>query len=147
MSGREKRFAADVNHQISKQIVERAKRTGRGIAIEDLHGIRERARLRRSQRVNLHSWSFGQLRTFLEYKSRLAGIPLVALNPIYSSQTCSACGCVDSRNRKNQHTFHCVVCGYAANADHNAAINLGRWALTGAPDAPASIEVRCESVD
>lgn len=53
---RESRFARDVNHVISKQIVTEAERTGRGIALEDLSGIRERVRLRKPQRVTLHSW-------------------------------------------------------------------------------------------
>lgn len=44
---KEARFAADVNHQISKRIVAEAERTGRGIAVEELTGIRERVRLRK----------------------------------------------------------------------------------------------------
>lgn len=52
---KEARFAADVNHQISKKIVTEAQRTGRGIALEDLTGIRDRVRLRKPQRVALHS--------------------------------------------------------------------------------------------
>ena len=48
---KEARFAADVNHQISKRIVAEAERTGRGIAVEDLTGIRERVRLRKPQRA------------------------------------------------------------------------------------------------
>jgi len=137
LSGKESRFAADVNHRISKQIVERAKRTGQGIAVEDLNGIRDRVRFRRSQRDNLHSWSFHQLRTFLEYKAKLAGVPFVTVDPRYSSQTCSVCGHVDRANRPSQDTFLCAVCGYAAHADHNAAINLGRRALVSAPNASA----------
>lgn len=50
---KESRFAADTNHRIAKQIVTEAERTGRGIALEDLGGIRDRVRLRRPQRVTL----------------------------------------------------------------------------------------------
>jgi putative transposase len=46
-SKKESRFAADGNHQISKKIVTEAQRTGRGIALEDLTGIRHRVRLRK----------------------------------------------------------------------------------------------------
>lgn len=53
-SGKEARFTADINHCISKQIVTEAQRTGRGIALEDLTGIRARVRLRKPQRVTLH---------------------------------------------------------------------------------------------
>ncbi|MFC5817720.1 IS200/IS605 family accessory protein TnpB-related protein [Nonomuraea harbinensis] len=68
ISGREARFAADVNHRISKSIVTEAERTSRGIALEDLGGIRERVRLRKPQRVALHSWSFQQSGAFIAYK-------------------------------------------------------------------------------
>jgi IS605 OrfB family transposase len=73
-SRKEARFAADVNHCISKQIVTEAQRTGRGIALEDLTGIRVRVRLRKPQRVTLHSWAFAQLGQFIAYKTALAFI-------------------------------------------------------------------------
>jgi len=44
-----------VNHRISKSIVTETERTGRGIALEDLGGIRGRVRLRRPQRVTLQA--------------------------------------------------------------------------------------------
>jgi len=53
--GKEERFARDVNHKISKEIVSVAQRTGRGIALEDLQGIRARIRARVAQRARLHS--------------------------------------------------------------------------------------------
>lgn len=137
LSGREARFATDVNHQISKQIVERAKRTERGIAVEDLTGIRGRVRLRRSQRDNLHSWSFHQLRTFLTYKAKLAGVPLVAVDPRHTSQQCSVCGHVERANRPSQDVFSCKSCGFAANADFNAARVISGRALVSAPNVAA----------
>ena len=54
---KEARFAADVNHQISKRIVAEAERTGCGIAVEELTGIRDRVRFRKPQRAMLHSWA------------------------------------------------------------------------------------------
>jgi len=58
LSGKERRFATDVNHQIAKRIVAMAKDTARGIAVEDLTGIRERVTARKPQRATLHSWAF-----------------------------------------------------------------------------------------
>jgi IS605 OrfB family transposase len=142
LSGKEERFAKDVNHQVSKRIVERAKRIGYGIAVEDLTGIRDRVRLRRSQRDNLHSWAFHQLRTFLEYKAKLAGVPLVAVDPKYTSQQCSACGHTERANRPSQDVFSCKSCGYAAHADFNAAVNLSRRALVSAPNVSPSTDGR-----
>ena len=121
---KESRFVRDVNHQISKQVVETAKRTGTGIALEDLTGIRSRVRHRKPQRSTLNSWAFRQLGDFIAYKAEQAGVPLMWVNPAYTSQTCSECGHRDRGNRPNQATFACRRCGILLNADHNAARNI-----------------------
>src|SRR5262249_19546178 len=95
-SGKERRFAKDVNHCLSKAIVQTAQGTSRGIALEDLKHLRERISAKRTvgkrQRRVLHSWAFFQLRAFIAYKAALAGVPVVFVNPAYTSQTCSRCG-------------------------------------------------------
>ena len=133
LSGRERRFATDVNHRISKQLVNKAKRTGRGIALEDLSGIRGRVRVRKPQRGELHAWAFYQLRTFIEYKGRLSGVPVVLVDPRNTSRTCPACGCIDKGNRRSQDSFLCVSCGFAGRADHIAAGNISRRAAVNRP--------------
>ena len=85
---KEARFAADVNHQISKRIVAEAQRTGRGIAVERLTGIRERVRLRKPQRATLHSWAFAQLGVFVAYKAQAGGVAFVVVDAAHTSQTC-----------------------------------------------------------
>ena len=126
---KEARFARDVNHCISKQLVKKAKDTGRGIAIEELKGIRARITAQKPQRYRLHSWSFSQLRSFIEYKARLAGVPVVAVDPRNTSRTCPECGCIDKKNRPAQSTFSCVSCGFAGHADTIAAENIRRGAI------------------
>jgi putative transposase len=121
---KEARFAADINHQVSKSIVAEAQRTGRGIAVEHLTGIRPRVRLRKPQRAAVHSWAFAQLGTFLGYKAQAAGVAFVEVDPAYTSQTCHGCGWVDQRNRRSQSEFDCGRCGFVGHADHNAAINI-----------------------
>jgi IS605 OrfB family transposase len=78
---KEARFAADTNHVISKRIVAEAERTGRGIALEDLQGLRGRVRLCKSQRATLHTWSFHQLGSFIAYKALRAGVVVIHVNP------------------------------------------------------------------
>ena len=134
LSGKERRFAKDTNHRISKQIVAKAKGTKRAIALEDLSGIRQRVTVRRRQRATLHSWAFHQLRQFVEYKAKRAGIPVVLVNPRNTSRTCPECECVDKANRKTQSEFFCVACGFAGFADHIAAINIGRRAVVNQPN-------------
>jgi transposase len=46
------------------------------------------------------------------------------VSPAYTSQRCSACGRVDARSRESQARFACTACGYACNADVNAARNI-----------------------
>ncbi len=55
LSGRESRFHRHVNHEISKNVVAKAKDTGRMIALEDLEGIRTRTTVRKAQRSRQHS--------------------------------------------------------------------------------------------
>ena len=138
-SGCEKRFAKDVNHCLAKAIVSTAQGTSRGIALEDLQGIRERAKrtvTKRHRRV-LHRWGFFQLRAFIAYKAALAGVRVVYINPAYTSQTCSACGHCEKANRTSQSQFLCRSCGFSAHADVNAAVNIRSRAAVNRPDAAA----------
>jgi transposase len=89
-----------------------------------LGGIRERARLRKPQRVTLNSWSFAQLGQFIAYKGALAGVPVVYVDPAYTSQGCADCGHTDKKNRVSQAMFTCRGCGVVAHADRNASRNI-----------------------
>jgi IS605 OrfB family transposase len=134
LSGKEARFAKDTNHCISKRIVAKAKDTGRGIALEDLGGIRDRITALRPQRVTLHSWSFDDLRQKISYKAKRAGLPVVAVAPRNTSRTCPGCGCIDKHNRPSQSVFTCVACGFSGLADHIAAITIGCRAAVNRPN-------------
>ena len=123
-SKREHRFQADVNHVISKAIVQRAAHSGRAVAIEDLTHLRSRVRLNRSQRRTHSSWSYADLRAKIAYKGAMHGVVVVAVDPRYTSQTCSRCGHCAKANRQSQSSFQCTSCGLSLNADVNAALNL-----------------------
>ena len=139
----ETRFAKDVNHCISKRIVAEAERSGRGIALEDLKGIRGRVKARRPQRATLHSWAFAQLGSYTAYKAKLAGVPVIHVDPHHTSQQCSTCGNIDKHSRKDQASYECIRCGFAEHADTNAARNIAlrgeaRWAAVKRPNADAN---------
>lgn len=121
---KERLFATNQNHIIARAIVRKAQDTGRGIALEDLKGIRERTTVRKAQRPAHHSWGFAQLRQFVAYKADLAGVPVVAVDPRYTSRTCPCCGNIDKRNRPTRDRFLCTCCGHAAAADTTAARNI-----------------------
>lgn len=130
---KESRFAKHENHRIAKELVARAKDTGRGIALEELTGIRQRVTVRKAQRRQQSSWSFNDLRQKIAYKAQLAGVIVVAVDPHNTSRTCPICGHIDKRNRPNQSTFSCVSCGHFANADTNAAENIRSRAVVNLP--------------
>jgi len=126
LSGCENRFHKDVNHCISKRIVQSAKLQGYDtIAIENLTHIRENSKLGRATRARLNSWPFCQLQEFLTYKALAAGIRVEVVSAKYTSQGCSRCGHVYKPQRKGNE-FKCVNCGYSNHADLNASYNISK---------------------
>jgi len=125
LSGKERTTATILNHTISKSLVQSAKEQGKGIAIEDLTNIRFTSKRRNKKfRTKLGRWNFGQLRSFLEYKSLLNGVKLVVVEPAYTSQTCSCCKHIGKRTNK---VFKCTNQNCEVDvldADHNASINI-----------------------
>ncbi|MEU8144231.1 transposase [Nonomuraea sp. NPDC048901] len=140
LAGREHRMMTDLNHQISTFVVREAERTGRGVALEDLQGIRGRVRAHRFQRRTLHRWAFAQQAAFTRYKAARAGIAFVLVDPAYTSQACPDCGHISRSNRPARGRFVCQRCGLAGHADHIAARNIAArgvagWAVINQPHA------------
>ena len=121
---RESNIIRNINHQISKGLIDVAKESKAVIVLENLKDIRKTAKTRRKQRYSLNSWSFYQLQNMIEYKSKKYGVPVAYVAPQYTSQRCSRCGHIEANNRK-QKEFHCVECGVVENADANAGFNIG----------------------
>ena len=84
------------------------------------NGAKAKAGLNRS--ILSNNW--GRLMKRLKDKMDANGGRLVAVPAAYTSQTCHQCGHVASENRDSQAVFKCVECGYEANADVNAAMNI-----------------------
>ncbi|QXD14577.1 transposase [Rhodocaloribacter litoris] len=133
LSGKERRFQQAVNHEISRRIVDKAAAEGKGVRLEDLSGIRDRMRVRKSQRRRHHGWAFYDLRSKIEYKCALAGVPFEMVDPRYTSRRCPVCGHTEKANRKSQSEFRCRSCGLEAHADMIGAINIS---LGGAVNRP-----------
>ncbi len=144
LSGKERTTSTIINHTISKQIVQLAKSEGKGIAIEDLKGIRFSANKKGKKfRTRVGKWNFNQLRSFLAYKSLLNGVKLVVVPPAYTSKTCSNCFHIGNRQGKK---FTCNNCNSVFDADENAAKNI---ALLGAsvnsPEKPSMLYCQVHS--
>lgn len=132
LKGRESRFRRSINHIISKKLVTKAKDTHRQIALEDLKGIGD-STVRHGQRRQHKSWAFFQLRSFIEYKAKIAGVLVKLVDPRNTSRTCPQCGFVSKSNRKSQSVFLCQQCGFASNADIVGATNISRKAEVNPP--------------
>ena len=123
---RASRFSKDVNHVISKSLVQQALLLKKALALENLTGIRERANgFSKAMRWQMGNWAFADLAAKISYKAA-AGIPVVWIDPRNTSRTCSECGHCDKANRKSQSKFECQSCGFCINADLNASVNISR---------------------
>lgn len=128
LSGKEKRTASIVNHTISKKIINLAKQDKKGIVLENLKGIRKSSNNKGKKfRTRIGKWNFFQLRSFIEYKAKRSGIPVIAIRAAYTSQTCNSCFHIGSRNGEY---FKCTACGYSDHADINAAKNIRQVGLS-----------------
>src|SRR3972149_5206797 len=111
----------NINHKISKKIVNYAKNNKCGIKLEKLKGIRQTTKQAKSFKCSMNSWAYFQLEQFIEYKAQLAGVSVVYVDPAYTSQTCHKCRRLGNRNGK---VFKCPHCGYTSHADVNASWNI-----------------------
>jgi len=122
IKNREQRVIKDLNHKISRKIIDTAKSVSGGIKLEKLEKIRK-AKSKISFKYSLNSWSFYQLEQFIKYKAKLLGIPVVYVEPAYTSQNCSRCGHLGNRIDKK---FKCSNCGHVDHADSNASFNIAK---------------------
>lgn len=124
---RENRWMQDVNHCVSKALVEsNPKHTL--FVLEDLSGVRSATeKIRVKDRYVSVSWSFYDLEQKLIYKAMQHQDKVIKVNPAYTSQCCPVCGHTEKANRnKKIHLFCCQNCGYKSNDDRIGAMNLYR---------------------
>ena len=127
---RENRWMQDVNHQVSKALVESNPKHTLFI-LEDLSGIRhDTERVRTKDRYVSVSWSFYDLEQKLIYKAKQNQSTVIKVDPHYTSQCCPVCGHIEKANRdKRIHLFTCKNCGYKSNDDRIGAMNLYRMGI------------------
>lgn len=131
---RERNIVRDINHKVSRKIVDLAKENSCGIVLEDLKGIRKGKKSRKKNKTgesfksSINSWEFYQLQAMIEYKSKICGMPVVYVDPRYTSQKCSRCGLIAKKNRKGKK-YTCTECGHVDHADANAAFNIAALGL------------------
>ena len=130
LSGRERRFTADVNHLISKKIVS----PNTLIGLENLKHIRALTNRRSSKKAsskqkkanrNQSKWAFAELHFCLDYKAILSNSLAVKVPAQLTSQCCPKCGHVSKQNRPNKGLmFRCVACLHELHSDLVGARNI-----------------------
>ncbi|WP_445003173.1 RNA-guided endonuclease InsQ/TnpB family protein [Halomonas mongoliensis] len=97
-------------------------RSARGSVEQPGRNVRQKSGLNRS--ILDQGWY--EFRRQLDYKLAWRGAHLIVVPPRNTSRTCPECGHVAAENRPSQARFACIECGFTANADHVAAINVLR---------------------
>ena len=126
VSGRENRWMSDVNHQISKTLVQKYGKDTLFV-LEDLTGVSfEESNLSRTaeQKYDLRSWSSYQLEQFLTYKAHENRSEVLKVSAKYTSQRCPKCGTIHKENRDHHRHLYRCQCGYSSNDDRIGAMNI-----------------------
>jgi len=113
-------------HAASKGLVAVASREKAAIVLEDLH-IPQGGGRGPGMRRRLSSWPRGELHRQIAYKAIAAGVPVIKVNPAWTSKTCPACGA--RRPDRVGQDFVCVVCDWEMDRQHNAGLNILQSAL------------------
>lgn len=128
IKSRERKAFKSALNAISRQIVSFAESLGSGIKFEKLFS--SRYSLRNGSKglceFSFENGSFYSLQQQVEKRAWDRGIPVIYVNPAYTSKRCSRCGNLGRRFRKQ---FVCPHCGYVAHADVNAAFNIAAASL------------------
>ena len=145
IGSRENRWMQDVNHQVSKALVESNPKYTLFV-LEDLSGVRSvTERVRTKDRYVSVSWSFYDLEQKLIYKAKQNRSLVLKVDPRYTSQCCPVCGHIEKANRnKKIHLFACKNCGYKSNDDRIGAMNLYRMGINYLTDSQVPSIVTAE---
>ncbi|WP_009990799.1 RNA-guided endonuclease InsQ/TnpB family protein, partial [Saccharolobus solfataricus] len=80
----------------------------------------------RSLRRRLSDVAFSELRDLIKYQLEKYGKKLILVNPAYTSKTCAKCGYVKEDLSLSDRVFVCPNCGWIADRDYNASLNILR---------------------
>ncbi len=98
------------------------------LVVEDLKNLKHKTKLSTNFMNKMQRWTYPAVLSKLESLAEMNGVHFTKVNPAYTSQTCSNCGCVDSESRQGED-FRCLHCGHEIDADWNASINIARLGI------------------
>jgi IS605 OrfB family transposase len=136
LSRKQRNYVRTRTWQITNSIVELAKNFNASIAIEKLKGLRKRGtEWSHKSRRKVNRIPYGFLGYTLKHVAEREVVPMQEIDPRYTSQICPCCGYTAKANWKGYAYFKCMECGYEANRDRVASLNIAlRAARTGIPD-------------
>ncbi|MEQ8169104.1 MAG: transposase [Candidatus Eremiobacterota bacterium] len=112
------RLESYINREIGRFITEEKPSE---VVMENLNFTNWREKLPKKIKRRLSRWVKGYIRERLEYKFSLKDIRSAVVNPAYTSQICSKCGCFGLRTYDR---FYCPYCDRVVHADYNAGKNV-----------------------
>ena len=113
----------DCLHKTSKQFIDWCNENKvKEIAIGDLGHIAKgtKKKLRKITTQKLSNWNYGQLETYIKYKSEVYDIKIKKQDESYTTQQCPCCG----RRKKPSNRNYICICGYKAHRDIHGARNI-----------------------
>ncbi len=131
LSGKQRNYVKTRMWQIANQIVKMAKQFNANIVIEKLRNLRKRkGEWSKKGRKKVNRIPYALFRHALKCVAEREGVFIKEVKPNYTSQTCPRCGYVGRENWKGYVYFKCAKCGYEADRDRVASLNI---ALSAAP--------------
>jgi putative transposase len=114
-------------HQVANAVVRFAEKERSAIVLEDLRGIRRKSSHDKAMNRRLSMWPRRKLHQIIEYKAAWSGVPVMKVDPRYSSRKCPICGSVQESRMGTE--FRCE-CGWHLDRHINASLNLLQTAIS-----------------
>jgi putative transposase len=143
MKAKHKRVMRDIEHKVSKAIVEEAVARGAGtIVYGDVRDIADGVDCGKAHNQRLSQWAHGKVRQYVEYKAEVEGFPVVLQDEHYTSKTCPSCG---QKHKPRGRNFQCPACAFQSHRDVVGQTNILSAYKFGAPGKvlpPTTIKYR-----
>lgn len=120
-----KRALIERDEYVNRVVKEVPLKGTKTLIVEALHGLKNGKRFRRKFQARFQRWTYPRLIQRLKFTSERRGVLVTEVNPAFTSQTCSRCGCKDKASRSGE-VFACTGCGWVGDADLNASVNISR---------------------
>ena len=132
---RAKNIIKDTVNQLAVQVVKIASQKNSALAVEDLRRLNQNFKeFSKNQRTRLTLWAYKKLLETLEFKAKIEGIPVIKVSPKGTSSKCPICQ--SKLKEVSCRKLKCPLCGFKADRDYVASLNIRMKAPSGGLDCP-----------